>query len=465
MMACWTPSGRSANALTRSVVVWTVARSGPLAPLPILMNADSNAPPSCSTSPLVVGEFGGLLLGESGLVDLVGVCFDAFGAFLVEDVAGVHGGVAEQDAHGVGALFRGEFGQCGLQLAGEVGQSDEVALAVVQAGAELLHLLPAGAGRGGQADERGSELLARGAAGDALAGERGEGADGVLDAHAHLAGCGADHVEGFAHVAHVALGGVGAGGEQVGDVAGLAAVEAELAEGAGGDFGGFGDVHVAGGGEVERAVESSVEDVLDAHAGLGELVDRVGGFGGAVDGTRAGFDGLVAQCREAVAGGVGVGFDPAHGLVEFHEALDGGDADGQAERADADAEAGGGLAEALAFVDGLVEAGGELLGLFAGGLHAGGVVPGVGHEPDHDVRVELAHLVLVSLSGHGSGPHACGLAVGGHDGAGFGERGHGEFAHLADEAGFHVGAGEHGVDLVPVVAEVGVHAADRADVA
>ena len=60
--------------------------------------------------------------------------------------------------------------------------------------------------------------------------------------------------------------------------------------------------------------------------------------------------------------------------------------------------------------------------------------------------------------------HACGLAVRSLHLAGIRERLHGEFAHLTDEAGFHVGAGEHAFHRLLVMAEVSVHAAYRADV-
>jgi hypothetical protein len=79
-----------------------------------------------------------------------------------------------------------------------------------------------------------------------------------------------------AHVVHGALRLAGGRGEQVGDVRDLRAGQLELGHRAGRGLGGLADVHLAGGGERQRAAQAAVEDVGSGDAGLRQLGDRIG---------------------------------------------------------------------------------------------------------------------------------------------------------------------------------------------
>lgn len=99
-------------------------------------------------------------------------------------------------------------------------------------------------------------------------------------------------------------------------------VELELGQGHGCDSGGVGDAQAAGGCEVERPLEAAVEDVGGRYAGLGELLDRPGGFGRAERRVGARLNRRRPELVHVRGGLVRRGLDVAHGLVEVREGLD-----------------------------------------------------------------------------------------------------------------------------------------------
>lgn len=83
-------------------------------------------------------------------------------------------------------------------------------------------------------------------------------------------------VERFSEVADVADCLASAGGERVGDLRSLAAGQVEHRQCVGHVFCGVAHGHAVRGGEVEGSCQAAGEYVGDAHAGLAEVVDRVG---------------------------------------------------------------------------------------------------------------------------------------------------------------------------------------------
>ena len=163
-----------------------------------------------------------------------------------------------------------------MQLSGEIGHADEVAGSVVCADAELLHGGCRVVGWRGELHEHAVQLCAGFGADGAVLGEEAEDAGGLLDAHAEAVGLRAAVVERFSEVADVADCLASASGERVGDLRSLAAGQVEHRQCVSHVFRGVAHGHAVRGGEVEGPCQAAGEYVGDAHAGLAEVVDRVG---------------------------------------------------------------------------------------------------------------------------------------------------------------------------------------------
>ena len=87
------------------------------------------------------------------------------------------------------------------------------------------------------------------------------------------------------------------------------------------------DGHAVGCGQIQSAGQSAGEDVRDAHTGLAEVVDRVGGVRSGINRGSSGFDGGGTQLVHLCAGRAGVRLHGAHLLVEVCGHLDCGHAE------------------------------------------------------------------------------------------------------------------------------------------
>ena len=92
-------------------------------------------------------------------------------------------------------------------------------------------------------------------------------------------------------------------------------------------FGGIPHGHSIGRGQIQSARQAAGENVRDAHAGLAEIVDRVGGVRSGIDGRCSCFDGGGTQLVHLCAGRAGVRLHGAHLLVEVRGHLHGGHAE------------------------------------------------------------------------------------------------------------------------------------------
>ena len=98
--------------------------------------------------------------------------------------------------------------------------------------------------------------------------------------------------------------------------------ELELRQGHGRDSGGVGDTQAAGGGQVERPLEATVQDVSGRNARLGELFDGPGGFGRAERRVGASLNRGLPELVHVFGGLVRRGLHVTHGLVEVGEGFD-----------------------------------------------------------------------------------------------------------------------------------------------
>lgn len=191
----------------------------------------------------------------AGVVDLRDPLVEALPTLLVQDVRGPDGVVAEDLGEGRVPLGLRQLRQAAAELVGEVRDPDELALGVVGADAEPVHLGPALLGRVRQGEQHRLEAGAGVGPDQAGGGERGEGAGGVLDAQAELGRDEAALLQRGRHVGHLALRLAGSGCEEVRDVRHVLALELELRQGGGRGLAGLGDADLPGRGQVEGALQ------------------------------------------------------------------------------------------------------------------------------------------------------------------------------------------------------------------
>ena len=255
-----------------------------------------------------------------------------------------------------------------MELARVGGEADELALRVVRVDTKFLHVLSGLLRLGRHVQEHRLERRARIGAEEASGREGGEAARGFLDAEAGLGGDEASLFQGHAEVANVAHSLTRASGEEVCGVTDIRATELELGERHGCDTGGVSDTEATGGGQVERPLETAVQDVSGRHARLGELFDCPGGFGRAERRVRARLNRSLPELVHVLSGLVRRGLHVAHGLVEIREGLD--DVSGCCSRGDTvtDHSGRGGVPGGALKLRGLRQAAHGGLGCLAGGV-------------------------------------------------------------------------------------------------
>ena len=225
-------------------------------------------------------------------------------------------------------------------------------LGVICADAEFLHRVGRFGGRCGQFHQHAVQLGAGFGADGAVLSEQRKNAGGLLHVHAETVRLRAAIVQRLAEIGDIADGLAGASRQSIGHLRSLRPLQVEHAQRVGHVFGGIPNGHSIGRGQIQRARQTTVKNVRDAHAGLAEIIDRVGGVRSGINRGSSGFDGGGTQLVHLGAGRAGVRLDGAHLLVEVGCHLDG-----------CDAESGGGES-------GGGEAAGDERALAAGVLHA-----------------------------------------------------------------------------------------------
>ena len=255
---------------------------------------------------------GGVAAFGYGLRPLVDTGLAGF----VKIVGGLDGVAAEDGRVSLIALLVGQvlFGL--LQLAGEIRHADEMALRVIGADAQFLHRIGGFGGRCGQLHQHAVQLGARFGADGAVLREQRQNAGGLLHVHAETIRLRAAIVQRLAEIGDIADRLAGTSRQSIGNLRSLRTPQMEHAQRVGHVFGGIPNSHSIGRGQIQSARQAASENIRDAHAGLAEVVDRVGGIGGAVHGTRTGFDGSGTQLVHLCAGRAGVRLHGAHLPVE-----------------------------------------------------------------------------------------------------------------------------------------------------
>ena len=255
---------------------------------------------------------GGVTAFGYGLRPLVDTGLAGF----VKIVGGLDGVAAEDGRVRLVALLVGQafFGL--LQLPCEIRHADEMALRVIGADTQFLHRIGGFGGRRGQLHQHAVQLCAGFGADGAVLREQGKNAGGLLNVHAETIRLRAAIVQRLAEIGDIADGLACACGERIGHLGSLRPLQMEHAQRVGHVFGGIPHGHSIGRGQIQSARQAACEDIRDAHAGLAEIVDRVGGIRSGIDGRCACFDGGGTQLVHLGAGRAGVRLHGAHLLVE-----------------------------------------------------------------------------------------------------------------------------------------------------
>ena len=266
---------------------------------------------------------GGVAAFRHGLRPLV----DTGLARLIQVVRGLDGVTAEDGRVRLIALLVGQafFGL--LQLSGEVRHADEMVLGVICADAQFLHRIGGFGGRRGQLHQHAVQLGAGFGSDGAVLREQGKNAGGLLHVHAETVRLGAAIVQRLAEIGDIADGLAGASRQSIGHLRSLRPFQMEHAQRVGHVFGGISNGHSIGGGQIQSARQAAGENIRNAHAGLAEIVDRVGGVRSGINRGSACFDGGGTQLVQLGAGRAGVRLHGAHLLVEVCGHLDCGHAE------------------------------------------------------------------------------------------------------------------------------------------
>ena len=256
-------------------------------------------------------------------------------------------------------------------------------LSVICADAQFFHRVGRFGGRRGQLHQHAVQLGSGLSSDGAVLGEQGKNAGGLLNVHAETVRLRAAIVQRLAEIGDIADCLAGASRQSIGHLRSLRPFQVEHAQRVGHVFGGISNGHSIGRGQIQSAGQAASENIRDAHAGLAEIVDRVGGIRSGINRGSSGFDGGGTQLVHLGAGRAGVRLDGAHLLVEVCGHLDRSHAES------GHGQSGGG------------HAAGDKRGLAAGVLHAGCdcsrsasgaghrrlIGGGVCHQPDDDVLV------------------------------------------------------------------------------
>ena len=189
-------------------------------------------------------------------------------------------------------------------------------LRIVGADAQFLHRIGGFGRRCGQFHQHAVQLGAGFGADGAVLREQRQNAGGLLHVHAETVRLRAAIVQRLAEIADVTDGLACASRQSIGHLGSLRPLQMEHAQRIGHVFGGITYGHSIGGGQIQSARQAACEDVRDAHAGLAEVVDRVGGIRSGIDGRCACLDGGGTQLVQLGAGRAGVRLHGAHLLVE-----------------------------------------------------------------------------------------------------------------------------------------------------
>ena len=189
-------------------------------------------------------------------------------------------------------------------------------LSVIGADTQFLHRISGFGGRCGQFHQHTVQLGAGLGADGAVLREQGQYAGGLLHVHAETVRLRAAIVQRLAEIGDIADGLACARGERIGHLGSLRALQVEHAQRVGHVFGGIPHGHSIGRGQIQSASQTAGENIRDTHAGLAEIIDRIGGIRSGIDGARARLDRCGTQLVHLGAGRAGVRLDGAHLLVE-----------------------------------------------------------------------------------------------------------------------------------------------------
>ena len=148
-------------------------------------------------------------------------------------------------------------------------------------------------------------------------------------------------------------------------------------------FGGISNGHSIGRGQIQSARQAAGENVRDAHAGLAEVVDRVGGIRSGINRGSSCFDGGGTQLVHLGAGRAGVRLDGAHLLVEVCGHLD----CGHAERGHGQSCGGHAAGDKRGLASGVFHARSDCFRSASSTGHRRLIRGCVRHQPDDDVLV------------------------------------------------------------------------------
>ena len=266
-------------------------------------------------------------LSGTHVVDRGCVLIDRCSATLHEDRRRTHSIGAEQRCQRLLALRIAQPAETRLQLAGHLGDADELPLRVEEVEAQPRHRISGLVGLRHQTLQHRLERSPRVGADQGAVGEHRQDADRLLHRQPGLLGDQATLAESVTELADISGRLVRTRGQHVGDVCHLIAAETEHVHRLRRDRRSIGQVELAGGGKAERSGESTAEHIGDGDARLDELGLGVSGLRRRIDGVSTRLQRCVTQRLHLCSRGVRHRPDAGHRSVEVARRLDRRDAD------------------------------------------------------------------------------------------------------------------------------------------
>ena len=189
-------------------------------------------------------------------------------------------------------------------------------LSVICADAQFPHRIGRFGGRRGQLHQHTVQLGACLGSDGAVLREQGKNTGCLLNVHAETVRLRAAIVQRLAEIGDIADGLTGTSRQSISHLRSLRPLQVEHAQRIRHIFGGIPNSHPIGRGQIQSARQTTSENISDAHAGLAEIIDRVGGIRSGINRGSSCLDGGGTQLVHLGAGRAGVRLHGTHLLVE-----------------------------------------------------------------------------------------------------------------------------------------------------